>query len=163
MAARTLNWKTLRDGNGLATGVELRANEEAVKYLIHDLPAAMQAEVAAYGLKQVLADSVSGVKDFAGKCDGIAEKYDQLLNGDWTAQRTGLWIEALARVGGGTVEQAREIWNGLPTKEQNIMKKKPIIETAVLEIRRERLAARATDLDDGAQAVADLFIQGADA
>ena len=104
-----------------------------------------------HGPSQKLGDSYAGCE--GSVTDAIAW-YDEvaaaLYAGTWTTRvagepKIGLFAEALARVKGWTVEDARKVIDGLPEDKKKGYRGHPKIKVAMAEIQMERAKKAAAD------------------
>ena len=114
----------------------------------------IQEQAMKHGLKQKLSDSYAGATTVMEAKQALESVLNALLSGTWNAGRSssgGIWVEAIARAAGRSVEEALEVWNAKSEEEQKELKKHPGIKQAKAEIDLERAKAKAegTSLDLG--------------
>jgi hypothetical protein len=118
----------------------------------NDLPADIQIHGMVHGLKQKLSDEYSGIKSSHVAQDAMEALWDSLMEGTWNKGRSstgGIWVEAIAKATGETLEAVLEVWNAKDADERKELQKHPAIKAAKAEIELERAKAKAkgTELD----------------
>ena len=124
------------------------ADGKKVEVNVKDLTKEIQQEALLHGLKQKLSDSYAGFKTDHEIFSAFESTLNVLLNGAWNGGRSsqgGIWVEALARASGRSIEEALETWNGLDDKKIKDLKKHAGIRAAKAEIELERAQAKAGD------------------
>lgn len=131
-------------------------NGETVKVLLEDMSDSMLAKLAIHGLTQKLGDSYASSVTVS---EAVEKFYDTLTNlkaGVWNGGRSasagGIWIEAIAKATGRTMEEAKVMFDGKGEKEQKAIKKHPQVVAAKAEIDLERAQAKvkANPIKEGA-------------
>lgn len=113
---------------------------------VRELPHDMEHQLMLHGLKQKLSDSYSGLTtdhEIEAAVNGV---WDNLVKNLWNAGRSslgGIWVEAIARAAGVSVEQAAEKWNSMDEDTRKDVKKNPQVKQAKAEIELERAKAKA--------------------
>ena len=93
-----------------------------------DLTADIRAKAMVHGFTQKLMDAhAGGVKKYgnvAGCRAATLEVWQNLVNGEWDGSREtgGYVVEALAEIKGISVDEAREIWDGLDEESQKAVR-----------------------------------------
>jgi len=128
------------------------ASGKTVNIETSDLTDEICQKALIHGLKQKLADSYSGVKTDHEVEAAFEATLNSLLTGSWNAGRSslgGIWVEALARAAGVSVEEAAQKWRELEEEAQKDLKKNAQIKQAKAEIELERakVKAKGTTLD----------------
>lgn len=108
-----------------------------------------------HGLKQKIADSYAGLSTETEVHQAIKGVMETLLSGAWNSGRStsgGIWVEALSRAAGVTLEEAAAKWNAIDEETQKGIKANAAVKQAKAEIELERAKKKATgesiDLDD---------------
>ena len=108
----------------------------------------IRAMLQLHGLKQKVGDAAAlgaGSSD-ADKVTAMTAVWEMLVAGDWSKRGEGdgggeaVTVEAMARVTGATLQQAREVFEGLDKKAQAAMRKD--LAGTIAEIQAERAAAK---------------------
>jgi hypothetical protein len=82
------------------------------------------------------------------EADRLVLALDNLANGEWTNQRgegegsTALIVEALARIKGYAIEEARAKWKERTDDERKALSALKLVKRTILEIRMERMDAK---------------------
>jgi len=117
-------------------------------------------DISSMALNNAFGDLVADPsKDFAAV---MAARKTAMLNGEWSSKgaggggssRTTIFLMALARYGGGTVDEARVHFEKLSETKQKKLKEEPAIKNVEKTIRSER-AAEAAKASDAAFAKSD--------
>jgi len=106
---------------------------------------------ALHGFSQKLGDSYSGITDVAEAKLAMHGVLAALKAGDWNRKggsTGGIWVEALARATGETIERVMEAWDKMTDEVKAASKKHPDAIKAKAEIELERAQARAASLAD---------------
>lgn len=128
------------------------ADESDTSYDLSMYPPEIVEMLATHGLKQKLGDSYSGATNNGWDIDRckaeVADVSASLVGGDWNRKggggsSGGIWVEALARATGETVEAALEAWNEMDDEVRTETKKHPQVKLAKAEIDMERAKAKA--------------------
>ena len=112
---------------------------------LNELNDEIRLKLALHGLKQKLGDAYAGEKDPAAAMKAVEEVYSRLKNGEWTTgragggSRVGQLAKALARVKGVSVEEAAAAIENLSKEERAQLRKHPLVQKALLEIKMEAL------------------------
>lgn len=104
---------------------------------------------ALHGFSQKLGDSYSGITDVAQAKLAMHGVLAALVAGDWNRKggsTGGIWVEALVRATGESIEAAMEAWDKMTDEVRAATKKHPDLIRAKAEIELERAQARATSL-----------------
>lgn len=111
-----------------------------------DLDSALQTRALMHGLKQKIADTYAGLKTDHEIDEAIRGCMNALLAGTWNAGRSslgGIWVEALAKAAGVSIDEAAETWNGLGDDAKKDLKKNPAVKQAKAQIELDRAKAEA--------------------
>ena len=142
---------TVRDENGLAIGVDFAfANGSNVKVLAHHFSTAMQAELMQMGIRQKFGDAYAQAESIGAAVAAFERVVAQVKSGVWNAGRTGtggIWVEAIARATGASLDDCMAKWSKMSKKEQDAAKKKPQIRAAHAAIQAERAQAELDALE----------------
>lgn len=134
------------------------ADETITEVSATDFPREILDHAILHGLKQKLADSYSGSVTVREAREAFQGVLDALLAGQWNAGRSssgGIWVEALAKAAGVSVDEAREKWNSLDEDTQKDVKKNAGVKAAKAEIELERAKAKAKG--EGLEGLKGLF------
>ena len=124
----------------------LWADESTTTIKFVDFPESMDERAKAHGYSQKLGDSYSGAVSVKEAKERFKAVLDGLLQNDWNRKGVssgGLWVEALARATGETLEAALEAWNEMNDTKKAVTKKHPVLLKAKAEIELERAEAKA--------------------
>ena len=132
-----------------ATGVVFTAADGTqLQCDLYKLGDDIKATLMAHGLKQKVGDAGAlgaGSTD-ADKLTAMRAVWEMLLAGDWSKRGEGdgggeaVTVEAMARVTGATLADARAVFEGLDKKAQAAMRKD--LAATIAEIQAERAAAK---------------------
>jgi len=106
---------------------------------------------ALHGFSQKLGDSYSGITNVAEAKLAMHGVLAALKAGDWNRKggsTGGIWVEALARATGETLEAALEAWDKMSDEVKTATKKHPDLIKAQAEIGLERAQAKAASLTE---------------
>ena len=104
---------------------------------------------ALHGFSQKLGDSYSGITDVPAAKIAMHGVLAALRAGDWNRKggsTGGIWVEALARATGETIETVLEAWDKMTDEVKAASKKHPDAIKAKAEIELERAQAKAASL-----------------
>ena len=124
---------TFESGNSVEVEQDMFNAEVLQKAMIH-------------GLKQKLSDTYAGVKTTHEVEGAFKAALDALKNGHWNAGRSssgGIWVEALARAAGVTIDIAQAKWSAMDEATQKDVKRNAQVKLAKAQIDLERSQARA--------------------
>ncbi len=127
-------------------------NGKSIVASLDELSAEIIFDLTMHGLKQKLSDSYSGkTLDYEIEAE-VRAVWETLVSGQWNAGRSsagGIWVEAIARAAGSTIEEAQTVWTGLDEATQKDVKKDTDVRLAKAQIEMERAQAKAkgTKLD----------------
>lgn len=128
----------------------LWADETSTTILFEDFSDDMDERAKAHGYSQKLGDSYSGAVSVYDAKERFKAVLDGLLQNDWNRKGVssgGLWVEALARATGETLEDALESWNSADDAKKAAIKKHPDLLKAKAEIELERAVTKADGKD----------------
>jgi len=109
---------------------------------------------ALHGFSQKLGDSYSGITNVPEAKIAMHGVLAALLAGDWNRKggsTGGIWVEALARATGETIEAALEAWDKMTDDVKAATKKHPDLIKAQAEIGLERAQAKADSLAESGE------------
>lgn len=116
----------------------------------------IREQLVMHGLTQKIRDSFAGAKGDANYAQAQAEGVvEALLAGEWNRRGGGafggnLLAEAVARIKGIEVGEAREKLGALTDDQRDALKKSPSVKKMILTIKAERAQAGANEDDDDA-------------
>lgn len=120
------------------------------------LPTNIWNRLVVHGLLQKVGDSYAGAATADDAYDLAAAVVDSLMADEWNAGREstgGVIVEALARILGKTVDEAKAAWTALDEAKQKVLAKEPRIAAMVAKIKLERaerkLAQSTEEIDLG--------------
>lgn len=99
-----------------------------------------------HGFSQKLGDSYSGAKSVAEAKAKLIDTLAALEAGDWNRKggsTGGVWVEALARAAGKSIEEALAKWDSLDDDARKAIKAHPEVAKAKAAIDFERAKAKA--------------------
>jgi len=159
MAARKLE-KTIDVEAGVLTLGFTSGGSLEVK--MSDFPEEIVHQLALHGLSQKATDATAG-KDADESEERVRGVVNALQAGDWTVRgsgtggggstRTTLLVEAVARIKGIELEDAKSAVGALDDEQKKALQKAPSIKAAIMTIKQERLAAEAEKGSDGDEAL----------
>jgi len=129
------------------------ANGNQVEVESTEFNGAIQQHAMLHGLKQKLSDTYAGCKTASEAQKALEGALNALKQGSWNAGRSstgGIWIEALARASGESVEACIEAWSDMTEEKQKALKADARIKLAKAEIEAERASA---NIDEDAPAL----------
>jgi hypothetical protein len=104
-----------------------------------------------HGFSQKLGDSYSGVQgDLMQAKAQFEDVLSALTDGDWNrkgggASSGGIWVEAIAKASGNSLEDVLAKWNTMDDAEKAAAKKHPAVKLAKAEIELARATAKAAE------------------
>lgn len=110
---------------------------------------AIVKRAALHGISQKLGDSYSGITNVPEAKIALHGVLASLVAGDWNRKggsSGGIWVEALARATGETIETVLEAWDKMTDEVKAASKKHPDAIKAKAEIELERAQAKAASL-----------------
>ncbi len=125
------------------------ADETSENIALDLFPQAIIDRAAIHGFSQKLGDSYSGITNVPEAKIAMHGVLASLVAGDWNRKggsTGGIWVEALARATGETIEAALEAWDKMTDAVQAATKKHPDLIKAQAEIGLERAQAKAASL-----------------
>lgn len=111
------------------------------------------AHAVLHGLSQKLGDSYSGAGGDVDVAKAMfQETLDALNEGDWNRKgggfsTGGIWVEAMAKASGNTIEEALAAWNDADDATKASIRKHPEVKAAKAQIDLERATAKAKSAD----------------
>ena len=129
------------------------ADETTTEIALAGFNEAIIKRATLHGLSQKLGDSYSGAAGDVTKAKAmLMETLDALREGDWNRKGGGLssggiWVEALAKAAGETLEAALTAWNEMDDATKAEMKKHTGVKLAKAEIEVERAKAKAVEAE----------------
>lgn len=127
------------------------ANETVTTILFKDFSDDMNTRATQHGYSQKLGDSYSGATSVADAKVKLKEVLDGLMQNDWNRKgggTGGIWVEAMVKATGETLEAALAAWDNYTDTEKVAMKKHPDLLEAKLAIETERLVAKKAAVKD---------------
>lgn len=103
-----------------------------------------------HGLKQKLSDCYAGADGVGQAIMAFESLLDTLKNGDWNQGRAstgGIFVEALARAAGVSLEEALAKWNAMDEETQKAVKADKRVKLAKAEIEMEKAKKAAEDAE----------------
>ena len=103
------------------------------------------------GLGHKLGDAYSGSDGDVRKAQMMQlEVFTAMKEGDWNRKgggtsSGGIWVEALAKAAGETIETTLASWNDYDDDTKSTIRKNPQVKLAKAEIEHERAVAKAVD------------------
>ena len=119
----------------------------------------IRTRLALHGLAQKLGDTYAG--DVESPAESVKDMFEELVGGEWSTRkpgepRTALVVEAISRVLGKTLEDAKSFWEGLSDEGKKKARAKPKVQLAMADIQRERAQAKVEAEGEGEEDLADL-------
>lgn len=151
MARNTLCKKSVNVEAGVVTFTF--ADETTKVFEAAQVNDALMQQAMLHGFSQKLGDSYAGALNVTEAKQRFQDVLDSLYAGTWNAGRSsdgGVWVEALSRATGATLEEAREKWNSLDDDTRKTLRAHPKVKAEKLAIDLERAQAKAegdSDID----------------
>ncbi len=126
------------------------ANGETYTVRVEDFHPEVQKRAMVHGFKQKLSDCYAGAKTVAIAEAAFSSLLESLQVGNWNQGRNGLggiWVEALAKAAGCSLEEAGEKWKGMDEEEQKELKAHKGIKLAKAQIEMAKAERAAEDVD----------------
>ena len=134
-------------------------DETQIVAALASIPNEIKTRLCLHGLSQKLGDSYAGAESVADAFAAATRVLKDLVEGNWKTAREGgtggvrttLLAEALARVASAqtgeevTVEQAREVIEGMNDDEKKAVRNDSAIQVSISEIKLERAQADAAE------------------
>lgn len=153
--------------NATVTGTSIQlefADGEVQVFDLATLGDDMKTALLVHGGKQKIVDSFSGVKELAACRDRSAGVWEALTAGKWTTRVAGeggpritLLAEAIAKVQGLSVEDAREKIELLDEDTRKAVRAHPQIKAAMADIKAERARVKADEQNAEVPELGSLF------
>lgn len=147
MAARKLEKTIDVDAGTLVLGFP---SGEAMTIKMSDFPEEIVHQLAFHGLSQKATDATAG-KSAEESEERVRAVIDALQAGNWTVRGSGTGsggtgritqlVEAVARIKGIPVEDAKAAVDGLEDEQKKALQKSPTVKAMIMTIKQERLAA----------------------
>ena len=134
--ATTLVW-TFGNGNSHEVNVDTFSKDVQDKAKVH-------------GFKQKLSDCYSGAGSASEAEQAFKAQLEGLKGDAWNAGRSstgGIWVEALAKAAGVSVEEAQAKWEEMTEEKKKELKAHAGIKLAKLEIEKDRAERKAKDAE----------------
>jgi hypothetical protein len=118
----------------------------------------IREQLMLHGLKQKVGDAAAlgaGSSDDK-KLEAMRAVWEMLCEGEWSKRTPGtgseesITVEAMARATGATLQQAREVFEGLDKKAQAAMRKSLAVEIAAIQAERAEKVKVGSDATDAA-------------
>ena len=130
--------------NGVGFAFE---NGEQVDVKLEDMSEDMIQMLAVHGLTQKLGDSYASATSVSEACEKFYDVLNNLKAGTWNGGRSatsgGIWVEAIARATGRSIEDSAAMFASKTETEQKAIKKHDSVVVAKAEITLERQIAKA--------------------
>ncbi len=148
-AKQRFSWDRIAS-DGVAIKIDGSTNE-TIQITLSDFPQGIQDEISVYGLSKIVDDRLSQVPADM-KMSQVEGLVNQLMAGDWKAERTGgirflpAVIEAIKQAKGCTIAAAQDAYRELDDEQRIVLKTN--LADQILKIEEARKEAAAVDLED---------------